>query len=102
MGRSQRDHRGGTEGRHQAGGMGRHACCTARIGSEEDPNAVLDTDFRVRGVDGLRIVDASLFLLLPASRHPHTPYPQPAGMVYRASYLHDKREAAGVLLADAT
>ncbi|RLL98705.1 hypothetical protein CFD26_100564 [Aspergillus turcosus] len=29
---------------------GHHACCTAAIGADEDPNAVLDLDFRVRGV----------------------------------------------------
>ncbi|PKY08322.1 FAD/NAD(P)-binding domain-containing protein [Aspergillus campestris IBT 28561] len=44
---------------------GHHACCTAAIGDDEDPNAVLDGDFRVRGVDGLRVVDASAFPKIP-------------------------------------
>ncbi|KAH1327650.1 hypothetical protein KXV58_004874 [Aspergillus fumigatus] len=44
---------------------GHHACCTAAIGADEDPNAVLDSDFRVRGVDGLRVVDASVFPKIP-------------------------------------
>ncbi|KAA8649495.1 hypothetical protein EYZ11_010092 [Aspergillus tanneri] len=44
---------------------GHHACCTAPIGADEDPMAVLDGDFRVRGVDGLRVVDASVFPRIP-------------------------------------
>jgi choline dehydrogenase len=39
---------------------GHHASCTCPIGSDDDPNAVLDTNFRVRGIDGLRVVDASV------------------------------------------
>lgn len=44
---------------------GHHACCTNPIGSDDDANAVLDSDFRVRGVDGLRVVDASVFPKIP-------------------------------------
>lgn len=44
---------------------GHHACCTAPIGSDDDDMAVLDSDFRVRGVDGLRVVDASIFPKIP-------------------------------------
>ncbi|KAJ6031571.1 CAZyme family AA3 [Penicillium herquei] len=44
---------------------GHHACCTAAIGEDGDPQAVLDADFRVRGVDGLRVVDASIFPKIP-------------------------------------
>ncbi|MEW1896787.1 GMC oxidoreductase [Streptomyces albidoflavus] len=40
---------------------GHHACGTARVGADDDPEAVLDGDFRVRGVPGLRVVDASVF-----------------------------------------
>ena len=36
-------------------------------GSDDDPNAVLDTNFKVRGVDGLRIVDASSFPKIPGT-----------------------------------
>ncbi len=38
---------------------GWHACGTCRIGAREDPDAVLDSDCRVIGVDALRVVDAS-------------------------------------------
>ncbi len=40
---------------------GHHACGTCRIGADNDPDAVLDSRFRVRGVEGLRVVDASVF-----------------------------------------
>ncbi len=44
---------------------GHHASCTARIGRSDDPMAVVDTDFRVHGVDRLRVVDASVFPRIP-------------------------------------
>ena len=53
---------------------GHHACGTCRIGSDRwqadaadlsDKNAVLDSHFRVHGVRGLRVVDASVFPKIP-------------------------------------
>ena len=44
---------------------GHHASCTNKIGAEKDPMAVLDSRFRVRGVQGLRVVDASVFPKIP-------------------------------------
>ncbi|HUH84754.1 MAG TPA: GMC oxidoreductase, partial [Stellaceae bacterium] len=44
-----------------------HASCTCRMGAEDDPMAVTDTAGRVRGVDGLRVVDASLFPVVPCA-----------------------------------
>lgn len=44
---------------------GHHASCTCPIGADNDPNAVLDSHFRVRGVDNLRVVDASAFPAIP-------------------------------------
>lgn len=44
---------------------GHHACCTAKIGADNDSMAVLDSKFRVRGVQGLRVVDASVFPKIP-------------------------------------
>ena len=43
---------------------GHHASCTCRIGRRED-GGVLSTDFRVHGVEGLRVVDASVFPRIP-------------------------------------
>ncbi|CAK1364015.1 Oxygen-dependent choline dehydrogenase [Cercospora beticola] len=44
---------------------GHHACCTAPIGAQNDNQAVLDSKFRVNGIDGLRVVDASVFPRIP-------------------------------------
>ncbi|ORY64307.1 uncharacterized protein BCR38DRAFT_434732 [Pseudomassariella vexata] len=44
---------------------GHHASCTCPIGPDGDEMAVLDSDFKVRGVNGLRVVDASSFPKIP-------------------------------------
>jgi choline dehydrogenase-like flavoprotein len=44
---------------------GHHASCTCRIGADGDEMAVLDSRFRVRGTQGLRVVDASVFPKIP-------------------------------------
>jgi choline dehydrogenase len=44
---------------------GHHASCSCPIGADGDPMAVLDSKFRVRGVPGLRVVDASVFPRIP-------------------------------------
>jgi choline dehydrogenase-like flavoprotein len=44
---------------------GHHASCTNKIGSDVDNYAVLDSRFRVRGTQGLRVVDASVFPRIP-------------------------------------
>jgi len=38
-----------------------HPSCTCKIGSDSDPMAVLDPQCRVRGMEGLRVVDSSVF-----------------------------------------
>ena len=38
-----------------------HVSCTARMGADGDPGAVLDPQLRVRGIAGLRVADASAF-----------------------------------------
>lgn len=40
---------------------GHHASCSNKMGHKNDPMAVVDSAFQVRGVEGLRIVDASVF-----------------------------------------
>ena len=47
--------------------FGHHATGTCAIGSSGDRYAVLDSKFRVRGVDGLRVVDGSAFPRAPGA-----------------------------------
>ena len=42
-----------------------HTCGTCRMGPDSDPNAVVDQWCRVRGIDGLRVVDASVMPEIP-------------------------------------
>ena len=44
-----------------------HASCTCRMGNEDDPMAVTDPAGRVRAVEGLRVVDASIFPVVPCA-----------------------------------
>ena len=44
-----------------------HASCTCRMGSANDPMAVTDNQGRVHGLDGLRVVDASIFPVVPCA-----------------------------------
>ncbi|KAH8661682.1 hypothetical protein BGZ60DRAFT_530630 [Tricladium varicosporioides] len=44
-----------------------HATSTCAIGADNDTMAVLDSKFRVRGVEGLRVVDASSFPKTPGA-----------------------------------
>ncbi|MDB5582292.1 MAG: glucose-methanol-choline oxidoreductase [Bradyrhizobium sp.] len=47
-----------------------HLAGTCRMGASSDPEAVLDSDCRVLGLDGLRVVDASIFpTLMRANTH---------------------------------
>ena len=44
-----------------------HASCTCRMGEPSNPQAVVDTSGRVRGVQNLRVVDASIFPVVPSA-----------------------------------
>lgn len=46
-----------------------HASCTCKMGRKDDAMAVVDSTAKVIGVEGLRVVDASSFALLPPG-HP--------------------------------
>ncbi|KAF5020274.1 hypothetical protein F66182_7708 [Fusarium sp. NRRL 66182] len=46
---------------------GHHASSTCPIGADDDDMAVLDSKFRVRGVRGLRVVDASVYPRIPGT-----------------------------------
>ena len=66
---------------------GHHASCSCAIGPREQ-NGVLDSDFRVYGVQGLRVVDASVFPRIPGF------------FIVSAVYMIAEK-AADVILADA-
>lgn len=70
--------------RHHA--WGHHASCTCAIGPR-DKNGVLGSDFRVHGVQGLRVADASVFPRIPGV------------FIVSAVYMIGEK-AADVLLAD--
>ena len=63
-----------------------HPCGTARMGS--DDRAVLDPELRVRGVEGLRVADASAFPLIPS------PNIQPAALMVGERCAEFLRRAA--------
>jgi 5-(hydroxymethyl)furfural/furfural oxidase len=44
-----------------------HASCSCRMGRPDDPMAVVDTRGRVKGIQGLRVVDASIFPVVPCA-----------------------------------
>ncbi|KAF8170651.1 hypothetical protein K438DRAFT_1982527 [Mycena galopus ATCC 62051] len=67
---------------------GHHVCCTAAIGTDDDPNAVLDKNFKVRGVGNLRVVDASAFPWIP-------------GMFMTTAIYQISEKAADAIIADA-
>ncbi|MQA90738.1 MAG: glucose-methanol-choline oxidoreductase [Gemmatimonas sp.] len=67
---------------------GHHASCTCPMGSDDDPMAVLDSRFRVRGVDRLRVVDASVFPRIPGF------------FIVSAIYMVSEK-ASDVIMADA-
>jgi len=49
-----------------------HPVGSAKMGPVEDPDAVVDNALRVHGITGLRVVDASIFPLIP-SGNTHAP-----------------------------
>lgn len=68
---------------------GHHASCTNRIGKPGDPEAVVDSRFRVIGASNLRVVDASVFPRIP-------------GFFIVTPIYMIAEKAADVILADAT
>jgi choline dehydrogenase-like flavoprotein len=67
---------------------GHHASCSCAIGPREQ-GGVLSSDFRVHGVDGLRVVDASVFPRIPGF------------FIVSAVYMIGEK-AADAILADRT
>lgn len=48
-----------------------HLSCTVKMGKADDPEACVTTDFRVKGVEGLRVVDLSVTPFVPKA-HPQS------------------------------
>src|SRR5580698_2125709 len=44
-----------------------HASCSCRMGSADDPMSVVDTEGRVKGIQNLRVIDASIFPVVPCA-----------------------------------
>ena len=44
-----------------------HLMGTCRMAPENDPTAVVDAQLRVRGIEGLRVVDASIMPTMPSA-----------------------------------
>lgn len=44
-----------------------HPCGTCKMGRNDDPMAVVDSELRVRGVENLRVIDASVFPSVPSA-----------------------------------
>jgi choline dehydrogenase len=44
-----------------------HVMGTARMGPASDPTAVVDDELRVRGIEGLRVADASIMPNMPSA-----------------------------------
>lgn len=51
-----------------------HMSCTARMGKADDDSAVVTTDFRVKGLQGLRVADVSVTPFLPNCHTQSTAY----------------------------
>ncbi|CAD0098233.1 unnamed protein product [Aureobasidium mustum] len=51
-----------------------HASCTCKMGMRNDSMAVVDSEAKVIGVEGLRVVDISAFALLPPGQPQATVY----------------------------
>ena len=67
---------------------GHHACGTCKIGADDDGDAVLDSRFKVRDTQGLRVVDASIFPKIP-------------GLFILSAIYMAAEKAADVIIADA-
>ncbi|TAK52554.1 MAG: glucose-methanol-choline oxidoreductase [Gammaproteobacteria bacterium] len=67
IGRLQRDEEALRELVRQRAQPVHHVCGTCKMGGAGDPAAVVDHHCRVLGIDGLRVVDASIFPTIPSA-----------------------------------
>lgn len=71
-----------------------HSACTCKMGTSDDPMAVVDNESRVLGVSGLRVVDASAFPLLPPG-HPQSTVCKSSYPVFVGLVLMRNRHVGG-------
>uniref|UniRef100_A0AAG5CQV1 Glucose-methanol-choline oxidoreductase N-terminal domain-containing protein n=1 Tax=Anopheles atroparvus TaxID=41427 RepID=A0AAG5CQV1_ANOAO len=71
-----------------------HPCGTAKMGPATDPMAVVDRFLRVHHIGGLRVVDASIFPVIPTGNTnvPTIATAEKAADIVRAAYADDLRE----------
>lgn len=73
-----------------------HPSCTCKMGSSDDEMAVVDSEARVYGVSGLRVIDASAFPFLPPG-HPQSTVCKSSfpNLVFELDSDHLNRHACG-------
>lgn len=76
-----------------------HPVGTCRMGAADDPAAVVDPELRVRGIEGLRVIDASVFPTIPGG-NTHAPTvmvaERAADLLRGRTPLHDAGATPGV------
>lgn len=76
-----------------------HPVGTCRMGAADDPTAVVDPELRVRGIEGLRVIDASVFPTIPGG-NTHAPTvmvaERAADLLRGRTPLHDDAATTGV------
>jgi choline dehydrogenase len=73
-----------------------HFAGTCRMGPESDPSAVVDHELKVRGLEGLRVVDASIMPTMPSANT----YASTLAIAEKASDLILGRASAGSPVRD--
>jgi choline dehydrogenase len=74
-----------------------HPCSTARMGRADDPMAVLTPDLKVKGVEGLRVMDASAFpKIISANTNAPTMALADRGIDLMMGLVHTDRQGSAI------